>query len=184
MDNKIDFKKNIIFFQTLDSTNDFLKREFENLSNHTVVVAEYQTHGRGQFERVWESNAKENLLCSILIRDDHFVVRKMMNPLIVSALIASLNEYGIEATYKAPNDIYVGEDKIAGVLIETKYENTTMIYTIVGIGLNVNQTDFQTPNATSIKKVTGKVHRIQSVLEKMLTHISNYLFMLTLSEAI
>jgi BirA family biotin operon repressor/biotin-[acetyl-CoA-carboxylase] ligase len=182
MVNKIDFTQNIINFKSIDSTNDFLKREYENLPNYTVIVSDYQTSGKGQFDRVWESNDSENLLCSILVKDDTYITRKMMNPLIVTSIISTLSKFGLIATYKAPNDIYIGDNKIAGVLIETKYEGSNVQYTIVGMGLNVNQTNFKTFNATSMKKESGKTYDIQSILKKLLDNISKHFALLSLKE--
>jgi len=170
---KIDFNQYVIEFEEIDSTNLYLKRNYHSLPNYTIIKAKYQTMGHGQFGRVWESNYNENLLFSLLLKNDLPFVVKDANPVFVSAILALLDELGIDATYKYPNDIYVLDKKIAGILIETKFTGTNVDYVIVGVGLNVNQVTFNTPNANSLKNILGTNFDIDLIFKKLLKHLSN-----------
>ncbi|HHW99918.1 MAG TPA: biotin--[acetyl-CoA-carboxylase] ligase [Acholeplasmataceae bacterium] len=170
---KIDFFQYVIEFDEIDSTNLYLKNNYQTLPNYTIIKTKYQTLGQGQFGRVWESNYNENLLFSLLIKKDLPFVVKDANPIFVSAILAMLDEFGIEASFKYPNDIQVGGKKLAGILIETKFSGPNVDYVIVGIGLNVNQTEFNAPNAVSLKNILGKDFDIDYVFKKLLKHLSN-----------
>jgi biotin-[acetyl-CoA-carboxylase] ligase BirA-like protein len=158
--------KNILYFQALESTNDFLKANEKRLENHTIVLAGYQTKGKGQFERVWESLPNLNLLFSFLFKEeiDPFI----LNEIIVLSLLDTLQHYSIKAWYKDPNDIYVENHKISGVLMETKFQDNLQDYLIVGIGLNINQQYFNVDSATSMSLLTGIVYDIQEVFHVFL----------------
>lgn len=163
--------KNILYFQTLESTNDFLKANSKVLENHTIVLTGFQSRGRGQFDRVWESLPNMNLLFSILFKENIDPI--VMNEMVVDALIEVLQHYDIKARYKKPNDIYVDELKIAGVLMETKFIENQREYLILGIGLNVNQQYFQVENATSMSLVSGIVYDKQEVFIQFLKIFEN-----------
>jgi BirA family transcriptional regulator, biotin operon repressor / biotin---[acetyl-CoA-carboxylase] ligase len=159
---------NTLFFDEIDSTNEFIKRQIDNLSNFTVIVANYQTNGRGQFDRKWLSNPNENLLCSILLKTVGCFITENLNTILVQTLLNTLKQYNIEATYKSPNDIYVNHLKIAGILVERSYENQNLRYTIIGIGLNVNQVEFPVPTATSMHNETGSIFLPRDILNTLL----------------
>jgi BirA family biotin operon repressor/biotin-[acetyl-CoA-carboxylase] ligase len=173
-------KNNIITFAELTSTNDYLKTNYQSLVDLTVVRAGYQTHGRGQFERVWHANHNENLLCSFLLKDNEWCKQEDINPVVVSALISMLKEYEIEASFKYPNDIYVGSKKIAGVLIETKYSNDELTYLIVGVGLNINQKQFNEVNAVSMVQLMHTQFNIVEVFHTLLKYLDHNLSLLKL----
>ena len=142
-----------IHFEEIDSTNTYLKKEYQNLDNLTFVTADFQSSGHGRNTREWHSNKGENILMSYLIKDrdiiEHFSYVSMFTAVIVAKYLESK---GLEnVTIKWPNDVYVNEKKIVGILLEGAYPN----YLIVGIGLNINQTDFDNKElrhpATSLK---------------------------------
>ena len=166
---------NRIFLDQVDSTNEYIKREVNNLPNFTVVVASHQTDGRGQFDRKWLSNPNENLLCSILLRKTSQLVVDQLNSILIKTLMNTLQQFGIVSSFKSPNDIYVHDKKIAGILIERTFENKNLLYTIVGIGLNVNQVYFQIPNATSMHSEAGMMFQVKSILEALLIHFEDQL---------
>jgi biotin-[acetyl-CoA-carboxylase] ligase BirA-like protein len=170
---KIDFFQYIIEFDEIDSTNLYLKNNYQKLPNYTIVKTKYQTLGHGQFGRVWESNEGQNLLFSLLIKKDLPFVVKDANPVFVGALLSLLDELEIDGNFKYPNDIQIGTNKLAGILIETKFSGPDIDYVIVGIGLNVNQTEFNTPNAISLKNILGKDLDVDYVFKKLLKHLSN-----------
>ncbi|ERJ11443.1 biotin--[acetyl-CoA-carboxylase] ligase [Haloplasma contractile] len=166
----------IIEFSKIDSTNNYMKENFMSLPNFSVVRADYQTMGRGQFTRTWESNEGENLLMSILLKDDlHFEYMDYINPIIIASLTDTLKEYGIASVFKYPNDIYVNGKKICGVLVETSIVNNQLNYIVVGIGLNVNQAEFENQNATSIRKLTTKKVVLKDVMNSLLNQINHHI---------
>lgn len=170
---RIEFLQYLIEFDMIDSTNEYLKHNYQKLPNFTTVKANYQTKGHGQFGRNWESNYKENLLFSLLIKKDLPFMSNDINPIIVSAIFNTLDEFDIDARYKEPNDIYIGNKKVAGILIETKYDNQQLEYMIIGIGININQEKFETPSAISIKQILEKEINIDQVFKRLLKHLSN-----------
>lgn len=132
-----------LFFETIDSTNTYLKQNYENLDNFTFVRADLQTSGRGRSSRKWLSKKGDNLLFSLLIKDKE-LINKYKSLSINSAylVLKILEEYGLKnLSLKWPNDIYVNGNKICGILLESvsKQEIECLI---IGIGLNVNQKEF------------------------------------------
>lgn len=122
----------IIFFDELASTNDHLKKYYREYPPYTVILTEIQTHGRGRFDRVWES--KQDLLFSILFHPSHPHV--LLAPL---AVVKALEKHGITASIKWPNDIMVDGKKVCGILVETIYEGNKAVADIVGIGVNLSE---------------------------------------------
>ena len=119
-------------FDKLDSTNDWLKRNYASQMDGSVILAKQQTKGRGRFERTWESN--EDLTFSILYK------QAFPYPIIFPlALVKALESFGMQAMIKWPNDILLNGKKVCGILIETVYEGSQKAAMIVGIGINVTQ---------------------------------------------
>ena len=170
---KIDFNQYTIEFDEIDSTSIYLKNNYLTLPNYTVIKTKYQKAGHGQYGRVWESDYNQNLLFSLLIKKDLPFVVKDANPVFVSAILALLDELGIDGEFKYPNDIMVGSRKLAGILIETKYSGSNIDYIIIGIGLNINQTKFITENAISLKGILDRDFDVDYVFKKLLKHLSN-----------
>ena len=169
----------IIRFDELDSTNDYLKENHDSFDDQTIVVTKKQTSGRGRLDRVWTSEIG-NLYMSILykngkVRDEIFNV--MIN--VSVSIVDLLKQYKIDAKIKYPNDILVDGKKIAGVLIESRGSND-LDYIIVGIGLNVNQVDFKELNnkATSICKIINRRVQVDSILSELRKIISQNEFVL------
>lgn len=132
-----------IHLSTVISTNTYLKENYKNLENYTFVSADKQTFGRGRNNRVWKSENGKNLLFSLLILDKD-LINKFKSVSIISAysIVKCLLDLGInDVTIKWPNDVYVKDRKIAGILLEAVTLNK-MECLIVGVGLNVNQIDF------------------------------------------
>ncbi len=145
----------VMEFGRLGSTNDLLKEWHGAFGHLTFVRTDEQTQGRGQFDRHWESKAGQNILCSILLKDVAVDRIRHVRSWIFETLMTCLNKWHVNTTFKAPNDLLVGDDKIAGILIETKTSGERFDYVVTGIGLNVNQLTFKIDKATSMKKVTG-----------------------------
>lgn len=152
----------------VNSTNDYLKEKYTNLENKTFVFANYQSSGRGQFERSWQANKGENILFSLLLKDIAYSFMQNIKTSISKSIIKFLNNYKIKANFVYPNDIYVNNKKICGILIETKSSNNIYEYIIVGVGLNVNQTIFDELIATSMKLETKHTYNINMIKEELM----------------
>lgn len=152
----------LIKLDAIDSTNDFLKSlsSQDELENFTVVTAENQTKGKGQVGGVWKSEAGKNLTMSVLVKDFLFSNEEVFNlsvlvSLSVAEVLKSLNIPDI--CVKWPNDILSYNKKLVGILIENTIKSDGRIVSVVGIGINVNQTDFsELPTASSIAVISGK----------------------------
>ena len=146
----------LIKLDAIDSTNEFLKglSNKQELENFTVVTAENQTKGKGQMGAVWASEAGKNLILSVLVKDFLSDICQIYNlNIIVSlAVIEALESYKIpDLSIKWPNDIMSYNKKIGGILIENSIKSDGSIVSIVGLGLNVNQTNFENlPKASSL----------------------------------
>ena len=165
----------IIEFEVLASTSDYLKENHPYLNHLTFVRSNYQSAGRGQFDRTWESEEGVNLLTSLLLKetgdlDIHDIKNKILH-----ALIKTLSDYNVHARYKAPNDLYVGTKKICGILIETQMKAGQLQYVICGIGLNVNQVRFEAPNAISMRLLNNQTYDIKKLFENLIGHITSVL---------
>ena len=149
----------VVHIEETDSTNRWMKENGKQ--NDMVVVAEYQTAGRGCGTNSWESERGKNLLCSLFIHPKNFQAKSqfIITQLVSVALCKAIEKFANKPVeIKWPNDIYVGDKKICGVLIENRLQGRMVKDTIIGIGLNVNQTEFKSdaPNPVSIKQLTGK----------------------------
>lgn len=160
----------IIKFKQITSTNDYIKENYKQLENNTVVVGEKQTKGRGRLDHAWES-PKGNLYFSVLLEGkyDDFTLIKNAS----LSVVKFLDSIGIKALIKYPNDILVDNKKIAGILIETMY--TDQQINIIGIGLNVNQVDFKELNtkAISMKQISNTIYSLDRVLDNILVFLDN-----------
>jgi len=168
----------IRWFDTVDSTNTRLMNDKADLPDKTVYAARFQTAGRGQKGNRWESRAGENLTFSILLKPDAITAADQF---ILSQIVAlGLTDYlageGVPATIKWPNDIYAGDRKICGTLIEPTLSDGRVAAAVAGIGLNLNQRAFDPslPNPTSLTLQTGKAYDIKEELPKLLACIFSY----------
>lgn len=156
---------NLLFFEEIDSTNEYLKSNYQKLNDLTFIRANFQTNGKGQFERVWESEKEQNLLFSMLLKERNFKDLETIKDLVIKTLINFLEKIKINAKFVYPNDIYVNNKKILGILIETKICKLDLEYVIIGIGININQTKFNTNSATSLKLINKKSYNIHTLYD-------------------
>ncbi|MFT5779649.1 MAG: BirA family biotin operon repressor/biotin-[acetyl-CoA-carboxylase] ligase [Crocinitomicaceae bacterium] len=151
---------NLIHLESVDSTNNYVANLVKqgNLTSGTVILADEQLSGRGQRSAEWLSNAGENLTFTIYLDDVNLSVDRqfMITQLIAVGLHRFLTKMGIDSTIKWPNDTYVNNCKISGMLIENQLSHGKIHSTIIGIGLNVNQVDFGGMDATSMTTITGQ----------------------------
>lgn len=159
--------------QSTTSTNDDARAaEYNHLD---VVWAEQQSAGRGQRGHSWHSSQGLNLTFSVVLKP-HFlpiVEQFLLSEVVALALVDTLADYGIECRIKWTNDIYAGDRKIVGVLIEHSLTTEHIARTIVGIGLNVNQREFpdDLPNPTSMAVERGKLFDREEVIQAFMVHL-------------
>lgn len=171
---------NIIKLSAIDSSNSYLRRLCAKSSqdDFTVVVAKHQTNGRGQRGTVWETEHGKNLTCSVFKRNDSVSVDYNFFISIVTslAIIKTLQGFQTPKLFvKWPNDILSEQKKICGILIENVIKNNKIEGSIIGIGLNVNQTNFEKlPLASSILNLTGRWHNPEEVLTSIVTNMEFY----------
>ena len=148
----------ITHLSTVTSTND-LARDAK-YGEGDIVWADFQTAGRGQRGHTWESRAGENLTFSVVLEPTFLLAREqfLLSEAVALALVDMFADRGVEARIKWTNDIYVGDRKIVGILIEHTYSGSCLSRTIVGVGINVNQREFSPdlPNPTSMFRETGR----------------------------
>ena len=147
---------NIIKLVNVTSTNEYLLSLKQNnfFKEGLIVVSDYQSKGIGQRGKIWHSKRNKNLMISMLIEPNiPFEKRFDVNKITAISIIDLLNSIGLSAKIKWPNDILVKEKKIAGVLIHNVVSAQVVKYSIIGLGLNVNQLSFPyfLPQATSLK---------------------------------
>ena len=167
----------IYHFSTTASTNDDARDE--KYREGDVVWADFQTAGRGQRGHEWHSRKGENLTFSVVLEPTFVPIAEQfsVSEVVALSLVDMLSEYGIEAKIKWTNDIYVGDKKLVGILIEHSLAPTSLRRTIVGVGINVNQTEFDAslPNPVSMAQLLGRELGVEPVLQCFLSHLQrNY----------
>ena len=153
----------ILWLETADSTNSELRRRIAGLDNLSIIAAREQTAGRGQGTHTWFSTPGRNLTFSILYRfGDAYALAASDAILITQITTLAIRDYllshGVRACIKWPNDIWVEDRKICGILIENTLESGMVRESIVGIGLNLNETGWppELPNPVSLRELTGQ----------------------------
>ena len=164
----------ILTFDTLDSTNSYLKRNGKYLDHFTVVQANHQEQGKGRLGRSWQDQGN-SLLFSILLKDKIEPERVPLLSLLAGAsVVLTLEHYGLTPLVKWPNDTLVSEKKISGILTEAVSEGEDIFY-IVGIGINLNQKEFEgelSQKATSLFLLTKKEYDKEEVLTVLLSYFT------------
>jgi len=159
-------------FQELPSTNTWLMESLvaHKLPEGTLVLADHQTEGKGQFGAIWSSEPSSSLTFSILLKPIFLPISNTFDISICIALAIHdcLNELRPGFKIKWPNDIYFENKKVAGILIENQIHKSSCEHSVVGIGLNVNQTEFfKLPKATSLKQIIGVNFPVQNLLDRL-----------------
>ena len=164
-----------MYIKATNSTNSLMKEMLakgEWPEGERFLYTGYQTAGRGQTGNSWESEADKNLLCSILLPPN-----KNLYFLNIAVGVALLRVIGEDFTIKWPNDIYFGDKKVAGILIENAIIGNEIQYSIAGIGLNVNQTTFvsDAPNPVSLKQIRGQEYDIERLMSLLFETVQSVL---------
>lgn len=164
----------LIFLDEVDSTNNYARGLVmaENPEEGTVVLAQRQTGGRGQGKNVWESEPGENLTFSI-IWYPHFLPASdqfQLSRVVSLGLLDFFRTQTDGVSVKWPNDLMIGRQKVAGILLEHAVMGNRLHSTIAGIGLNLNQAAFPAhlPHAVSLSQVTGRRYPLQETLHQVL----------------
>lgn len=165
--------KNVVELDSVDSTNNYSTELVQNNNafEGTVVVSNQQISGRGQRGNQWESDPFKNLTFSTIVYprfisvQERFLLTKVASLAVTDFLLSLQLISPDKIKIKWPNDIYVGDKKIAGILIETTLSGSAITAAIIGIGLNVNQDVFKSAvNPTSLKLETGKTFSLKEIL--------------------
>ncbi len=187
-------KADIIWLGSTDSTNEEARRRISDIDNLSVLSALEQTSGRGQRGNTWSSAPGENLTFSIVLKFsipgnireilpavkayDQFILTEIASV----SMVDFLYRHGIDAQIKWPNDIYIGRRKICGMLIENAIRGNHLSSSIIGIGLNINQRNFDVsiPNPISMSLCRPEAHFdihlcLEEFLEIFKENLSRYL---------
>ena len=184
-------KWEIIHIDETDSTNRWLRddsasdkhgqtrtenhevRESPCQSAAKVVVTDYQFAGRGCGTNSWESERGKNLLFSMLIHPTEIPASRqfLVSMVTANSICKVLSQYVKNVSIKWPNDIYVGDRKICGILIENRLQGSVISDSIIGVGLNVNQLRFESdaPNPVSLANLTGRTFDTEMLLQQLLS---------------
>ncbi len=173
--------RNITRLLTVGSTNEYLKNSI-NLNNEfedgDIVVASEQSSGKGRGNKTWESEPDKNLTFSVLLKPDFIYARQQY--FINKAISLGLAEFvgsvlsNQKVTIKWPNDIYINNGKVAGILIDNIISGNRITYSIIGIGININQLDFDEfiPNPVSLKNFTDKNLNLDDCLHSICHYLN------------
>lgn len=181
MTNTLFIGKNLIELDTVDSTNNYAK----NLLSHqkppegTIVIAREQHHGRGQAGNTWSTTPGLNLTLSIILypdflsADKHFFLNMAISLGVKDFCESVLND---EVKIKWPNDIYYHNSKLGGILIENTISGSKISSSVVGIGVNVNEPEFNPnlPNAISFYQITNTTYNLQTLTSLLCSFIEKY----------
>ncbi len=172
--------RNFIYSDEVDSTNTVLLNNKEFGQNGTVLLAEFQSKGKGRKERVWISNAGQNLTFSVLLKNDlkdyKLNIINLGSSLAIAQSIENLFQLHVEL--KWPNDVLVNKKKIAGILIESSSKGSKISKVVIGIGINVNQPNFPGKfdiQPTSVRREFHEIVNREKLLSEMLNNFEDML---------
>lgn len=166
----------IIHFKRVDSTSNYIATMLKESKavNGMVILADEQTDGRGQRGAKWQSVPGENLLFSFYIQYESLGIQSQQAITHATSLAISncLHYFKIDSSIKWPNDIVIGKKKIAGILIENQFQGKNIKSSIIGIGLNVLQKNFEFINSTSICNEIGQAIEIKNVFNRLIFELN------------
>ena len=181
--NTVFIGKKAFFLPSCESTNELASALMTNKQplNGTVVYTDFQSQGKGQRGNRWESEPAKNILMSVILETGFVEPTNFFDLTIVTSLAIHdfLKEYiqqGVKI--KWPNDLYYGEKKIAGILIENYIKQNSIEWCILGVGLNVNQVQFQEPHAISMANICCQEFDREELINMLLQKIEARYFQL------
>ena len=173
----------IIRLETTDSTNNWVNSHESEIPSPALVYTITQTAGRGQRGNSWESEPGKNITASLIFHPLDFPASRQfqISESIALSLIDYLKQKRVTAKIKWPNDIYVGDKKIAGILVENVVTGKDITRTIAGFGLNLNQKIFESPapNPVSLFNITGTEYDLETEIAEVASFISRRISSLT-----
>ena len=162
----------IIHIDETDSTNSWLAKNRTEGQSPCVVVADYQTAGRGCGTNKWESECGQNLLYSMMVHPTSVPANKqfVVSMAVANSIAKTVSKYVKNVSVKWPNDIYVCDRKLCGILIENRLQGGVIKDSVIGVGLNVNQLRFvsDAPNPISLANLTGRLFDREELLQELL----------------
>lgn len=180
--------KHIVRLNTVDSTNNYANVQLKEneLIEGTVFLAYEQSGGRGQMKNRWESEPGSNLTFSIVLFPAFLDIKSqfMLSKAVTLGIHRALNKYVDRLSIKWPNDIYAGDGKLGGILIENSIMNNRITSSVVGIGINVNQSRFYSdaPNPVSLSMLANETFDNETILSELLSGIDFYYSLLAQNE--
>lgn len=173
---------NLIELQQVESTNNYATGlAHAGMAQHgTVVWSHHQTAGKGQRHKSWETDAGENITASFILEPSWISLPNAFG--LSRAVAVGVQRFfatyaGEQTKVKWPNDLYWGDRKAGGILIENILSGAQWKYAIVGIGININQTVFGglAQKAVSLKQITGASHDIPPLIKELCRHLEQAL---------
>ncbi|WKN41935.1 biotin--[acetyl-CoA-carboxylase] ligase [Tunicatimonas pelagia] len=178
--------KQLFYYESCDSTNKVATQLVQqNKAEHgAVIFSEFQTQGRGQQQKSWESAPGDNLTFSLVLFPNlavkHFF---RLNILVSLAVAEALNNWVKDKMrIKWPNDIFYHDQKLGGILIQNNLQGTYVKSSVIGIGLNVNQLHFNHPRAISLANIRNQIIHREKLLNEILVRLENFLGELSTSD--
>ena len=158
------------YFESIDSTNKYIKEHVQELNDFDVVSAGFQTAGKGRNDHIWQGQANQNIYSSICIKNKDLV--NSFNTLSIAVGVVVMNFLSQfyekdKISLKWPNDVYINGQKICGILLEGQLPN----YVVVGIGININQNSFEIDNATSLSLLNNKEYDLNELRDDFHFHL-------------
>jgi BirA family biotin operon repressor/biotin-[acetyl-CoA-carboxylase] ligase len=174
--NTIFLGKDVLFLPECHSTNDKALEliRTNKVKEGSIISCGHQTHGKGQRGNSWETQSGQNLTFSLVLKPDFLDISEQfyLNMMISNSIRKLLQDYLPDIKVKWPNDLVVPDrGKIGGVLIENILNSSRWEYAVVGIGLNVNQSQFETNNAISLSLLTGGRFDLEELFRLLAIHI-------------
>ncbi|MFW5889176.1 MAG: biotin--[acetyl-CoA-carboxylase] ligase [Bacillota bacterium] len=171
---------NIIKFKSLDSTNQYLKENYKKFNNYQIIWAKKQTKGLGRKANTWYAN-ENSLTFSFILKEKLKTKAIELLPIYLATIIHKvISQYNNYCFIKWPNDIYIKNKKLAGILIESIYQEKLQVI-IIGIGINLNNQEFPDEikaKTTSLKLETNKTYQSEEILKKIVKLFKQELLML------
>ena len=168
--------KKVLFLSQCHSTNDMaadLLKEKPQIEG-TTIITKNQTQGRGQRGNIWESEPGKNVTFSVILKPTTIPTQNQFQLHLITTLAIYQTLFpilGKELKIKWPNDIYYRDRKLGGILIENALKGSHIENSIVGIGINVNQSHFSNVHATSLSDITDTSHEVNDLIELILIEL-------------
>jgi BirA family biotin operon repressor/biotin-[acetyl-CoA-carboxylase] ligase len=172
---------NLIELDITDSTNEYSKKLIKKgpVEEGTVILADFQTKGKGQKDGYWESEKGKNLTFSIILYPNFLDIQKQfyLSMSISIGIVEFLSHLSVKSKIKWPNDICINNKKVAGILIENSIKRNIISSSIIGIGINVNQTEFKSsaPNPTSLYLELNKTFDIKNTYHLLISYLNRWI---------